>query len=81
MPTVYKQRHVSPEERLRRAATTFWFAIRRFVRRRSIAGWQLPPPNEPPGDEPLPSGVPRRPAPTSGSAAVSLAEPHEPEGP
>ena len=68
------------EGRLRKAAVDLWFAVQRMGRR----GQGPPPPlPEPPYDDPSDdddfsrSGLPRRPAPTSGTASAAVSEPFE----
>ncbi len=73
------------QRRLRKAAVDFWFAVERMRRSRrrrprladEIDG--LPGAGDdrwegPDGDDPFGSGVPRRPAPFSGSAAAAATE-------
>lgn len=68
------------ESRLLRLATDFWFAVQRMARRGEA------PPNDlvdyyPPDDQGLDgsssSRVPRRPAPSAGSASLAVEEPED----
>jgi hypothetical protein len=65
------------EGRLRKVATDFWFAVQRMARRGEGPPPPLPePPPDDAGDDDLnPSGVPRRPTPSAGSAVAAVPEP------
>jgi hypothetical protein len=71
-----KKHELPAKGRERRAAVTFWFAVQRMVRRKSerpgpTAAEMYPPGDDGPGDDPLGTGVPRRPPDSSGSAAAA----------
>jgi hypothetical protein len=81
-----KRRELSGKERDRRVAVTFWFAVQRMLRRKTEPPWvrtpDVYPPDDPDsGDDPMGSGVPRRPPDSSGSAAAaSLPDDTPPSG-
>lgn len=73
-------------EHERRVAVTFWFAVQRMLRRKAEPPWLPTPDVYPPGDpdsgdDPLGSGVPRRPPDSSGSAAAAAESEEEAPAP
>jgi hypothetical protein len=75
---VARLRDEREEGNLRKAATDFWFAVKRMARHGEGPPPLLDPPPGDAGDDHLnPSGVPRRPTSGAGSASAAVPEPDE----
>ena len=73
-------------DRERRTAVTFWFAVQRLLRRKTEPPWLASPDVYPPsdphaGDDPLGTGIPRRPPDSPGSAAAAAEPENDPSSP